>query len=116
MRDRVVILGSPGFVDTSAVRIYVKRLPSGSVVLIDDDPFDVQLSAMRECRCAGLVCVVHRLPANGGRNAVAARKERDAVLLEGATKVVVFGQLAADRELTLRELPTSVVVERRGTS
>lgn len=98
--------------DQPAVRAAIRTLPSGTVVLLDDDPFDVQAAAQRQCRCSSLVAVVHRLPTSVGKRAVEARKDRDNVLLGSADRVVVFGELAPDREATLRSY-AGLQVERR---
>lgn len=108
MTERVAILGAHDWLDQSTVRLVVKTLPADTVVLLDDEPFDLQAAARRQCRCSSLVAVVHQLPTNVGRNAVEARRARDEVLLSSADRVIVFGHLAPDRELTLRDH------ERRG--
>lgn len=114
MRERVAILGGVGWTNHSLVRRCVRALPPDAVVLLDDDPFDANVAALRECRCAVHVAVVHRLPTNAGRKAIEARKLRDLVLLETATRVVVFGELSPDRELTLGEhARAGLAVERR---
>jgi hypothetical protein len=113
-RERVAVLGGFTFHNQSAVRAFVKGLPQRTIVLLDDDPFDVQAAAVRQCRCSSLVAVVHRLPTSVGKKAVEARAERDRVLLESASRVVVFGELSPDRALTLREFESAGMrVERR---
>lgn len=113
-RDRVAVLGGMAFHDQVSVRAMIKSLVAGTVVLLDDDPFEVQAAAQRQCRCSSLVAVVHRLPTSVGKRAVEARRERDSVLLGSASRVVVFGELAPDREATLREhQATGLRVERR---
>jgi hypothetical protein len=113
-RERVALLGGFAWRDQPAVRAAVRGLPSGTVVLLDDDPFDVQAAAQRQCRCSSLVAVVHRLPTSVGKRAVEARRERDRVLLGSADRVVVFGELAPDREATLRDhVGAGLPVERR---
>lgn len=114
MTERVAVLGGMAWHDESAVRSMIRAMPPGTVVLLDDDPFDVQAAAMRQCRCSSLVAVVHRLPTSVGKRAVEARRERDRVLLGSAGRVVVFGDLGPDREATLREHEAAGLrVERR---
>jgi hypothetical protein len=113
-RERVAILGGLSWHDQPAVRATIRALSVGTVVLLDDDPFDVQAAAQRQCRCSSLVAVVHRLPTSVGRRAVEARRERDRVLLGSASRVVVFGELAPDREATLRDhVLKGLAIERR---
>jgi hypothetical protein len=100
-REYVAIVGSPRWRDETVVKNFIKTLPLGTVVLVDDDPFPVTATAMRQARCSNLVVVQHRLPTGNARKAVEARAERDEILLDGATRIVVFGELTEDREHTL---------------
>lgn len=112
--ERIAVLGGLEYTNHSAVRRFIKLLAADTVVLLDDDPFDVHVAALRECRCSSLVAVVHRLPSNAGKKAVEARRQRDLVLLESASRAVVFGRLSPDRESTLSELEgRGLSVERR---
>jgi hypothetical protein len=106
--SRVAILGGMRWTDHNAVRRVIKTLMPGTLVLLDDDPFDTNSAARRECRCSHLVSVTFNLPSSTGRKAVEARMQRDDQLFKLATRVVVFGDLSPDRENTL------VVHERRG--
>lgn len=103
IREHVVIFGAPNWRDETVVKNYVKTLPPGTVVLVDDDPFLVGPTAARQARCSNLVALVGRLPTGNSRKAVESRKERDQVLLDLANRIVVFGELTPDRELTLAE-------------
>lgn len=111
---RIAIVGGVHWTDHTAVRRLIKTLLPGTLVLLDDDPFDTNSAARRECRCSNLVSATFNLPTSTGRKAVEARAQRDEQLFKFATRVVVFGDLSPDRETTLaaherRGLP----VERR---
>lgn len=112
MVERIAFLGGMTWEDHNTVRDRIRVLPPGTVVLLDDDPFAVQAAAQRQCRCSGLVAVVHRLPSTAGKKAVEARAQRDGVMLGSATRVFVFGTLSPDRELTLKrfQLPVERVI------
>lgn len=112
MAERIAILGGLLWADHNTVRDRIRVLPEGTVVLLDDDPFQVQTAAIRQCRCSGLVAVVHRLPNTTGKKAIEARALRDSVMLGSASRVLVFGELSPDRELTLRNYVAVLPVER----
>jgi hypothetical protein len=105
---RVAIVGGMLWTDHASVRRLIKALPAGTRVLLDDDPFDTNSAARRECRCSNLVSATFNLPTSTARKAVEARAQRDEALFELATRVVVFGNLSPDRETTL------AAFERRG--
>ena len=112
--NRVAILGGMRWTDHTSVRRLIKTMMPGTLVLLDDDPFDTNAAARRECRCSNLVSATFNLPTSTGRKAVEVRAQRDEALFTLATRVVVFGDLSPDRETTLaaherRGLP----VERR---
>src|SRR5687768_8992218 len=98
MRFRIAILGGVRWTDHSAVRRLIKSFAPSTLVLLDDEPFDVNSAARRECRCSTVASSTFNLPTSTGRMAVEARKLRDDSLLELANRVVVFGDLPPDRE------------------
>lgn len=103
---RVAIVGSYDWTDHSSVRRRIKELAKQPdvIVLLDGDPTDVLVAALRECRCSGIVPVQYHLPGNAGKRIIEMRARRDRVLFGDAELVVVFGQLSPDRAESLRRI------------
>ena len=101
--ERIAIVGGPKWTDRHAVEMLVKSLPANTVVFVDEDPWTVQASTLRQCRCSHLVAFVARLPGGATQAAVQARRKRDAALYGLVQRVIVFGEMTEDREATLRQ-------------
>ena len=111
--EKLAILGGYDWRDDTTVKLFLKELASNTIVLLDDDTYLVQSVALRQCRCAHLVAVVYRYAGGVASKAAEARRQRDEVMLGDAERVVVFGTLAVDRDLTLRAHEESGLSVRR---
>lgn len=101
--ERIAIVGGPKWVDRISVENLVKSLAATTLVFVDEDPWTVQASALRQCRCSHLVAFIARLPGGATQGAVVARRKRDAALYGLVQRAIVFGALTEDREATLRQ-------------
>lgn len=111
--ERVAIVGGPKWTDRHAVEMLVKSLPASTLVFVDEDPWTVQASTLRQCRCSHLVAFIARLPGGANHQAVPARRKRDAALYSLVQRIIVFGELTEDREATLRHYEANgIPVER----
>ena len=99
---RVAVVGSAKWPDENPVRVAVKSLAAGTMVLVDDEPCAATSAAIRQCRCSNLVSVQFRQPGLG-RDVVAARADRDAAMFQLADSLLIFGELAPDRAATLEQ-------------
>ena len=101
---RIAVLGGTDWTDQAFARLWIKRLGAVGrdvLVMVDDDPFDLQRVVLRQCKCSGVPVVMFHLPTTSGRGAVQARQARDGKMLELAGTVFVFGALAANRMVTV---------------
>jgi hypothetical protein len=101
----VVVVGDPQWADVSRVKLAIKQLAPGGVVITDDEPYALEAAAMRQARCSLCTGVVFRQPGNG-QNALQARATRDRAMYEASfgnlrRRVWVFGELPPDRADTL---------------
>lgn len=101
--ERVAIFGDFDWTDHSAVRRAIKSLSPDDEVLLDAEPSDVNVAALRECRCCGCVAVVHHLPGNASKHIVEMRARRDRAMLRSATRAIVFGEIGPDRRRQIAE-------------
>jgi len=104
IEESITFVGSAAWYDHNTIRDRIRVLPEGTRILLDDEPFQIEVAAARQARCSGLVAVVYCLPSNSGKGAVAARAVRDRVMFADSHRVLVFGELPEDREATLQAL------------
>lgn len=112
-RDVIAVFIAESWFDDTHIRLWVKALPAGTVVLFNDAHVQGNLVLHRQLRCDGIQAVLFYTPCTprSANELADARRRRDAEMARISTRVVDFGEIEGG-PTRFEGLVTTVVQER----